>query len=458
MTNLIPRYESILASSLTGTDGATSRTYTLKYGNVASATILIYVQAGVLTDSDYTFSGGIVTFVNQVWNDQKVEFRYSTTDSTPSGSLKYATTLQLAAVLGIKNDIPSWDDATTPVKETVGVGDNSNTVFYLDHKNVIDNSFTLYYGSSESTSTTLTNVTHYNLDLSSGKITITAAGLIVLGVNSIYAEYSYVMNGMSDEYLTSVLLRAENQVEDECETHFTNGSSTNPDYPHLDEVQSTKGQRNLKYFTNEGPLIDIKTALDGDITTISTSLNVTAGDGAKLPITGKIVIGTEIISYTNISSDTLQNLTRGVDNSTIAAHTDGDEIHTTIIQISGTDEGTTPTWYVRSWNDETFADENGKIYIYDRSLISDVTGENMMLPQQDVENRFKISYYHGYDFIPADITRLTIIFAKRMLMNDTMSKSIMSGRNEFRPEIFNADETEINRIIAEYFVARISNT
>ena len=63
--------------------------------------------------------------------------------------------------------------------------------------------------------------------------------------------------------------------------------------------------------------------LDGALTNSSTS--IVLDDSASFPATGTVVIDDERIAYTSNTSgtETLGGLTRGSDNTTAAAHSDG---------------------------------------------------------------------------------------------------------------------------------------
>lgn len=366
-------------------------------------------------------------------------------------TLKYATTTQLAEILGIKNEIPSWDVGSTPSNEEVGTGDDSETIFYLDHKNILSNSYVLYHGATAATTDTLTEVTHYTLDKTTGKITLTSAGVTLVSTNKIFAEYSYISNSMTDDFLNTTLLRAEKEVNDSTNTIFNDGTVTNPTFPYiLREVHPSQFMIKPQYFTGERPLIDIVSSLPGDITDSATSILLTTGDGSKYPSSGFVYIDSEIIAYTGITTDTLTGCTRGQLDSVAAAHVTGDSVHTTIVEISNSIQGSVPVWEFLSWDNKFVANALGKIYIYEDALISNI--------DQDVANRVRISYYNGFDTIPLDITRLTLLYAKRQLMQDTISKSITAGRDEFNPEMFNADMSEINMIVNAYRQNGMGNT
>ena len=71
------------------------------------------------------------------------------------------------------------------------------------------------------------------------------------------------------------------------------------------------------------------TVLSSDINSSTTS--ITVNDASQLPSSGTnfIKIGTEEISYTGISTNTLTGVTRGVRNTTAASHTAGDTVTNT---------------------------------------------------------------------------------------------------------------------------------
>lgn len=366
-------------------------------------------------------------------------------------ALKYTTTLQLNKIVKQNARVPSRDIGGTPTKEDVGTGDNSIDTFYLAHDNIIASTYTLYYGASESAaSSTLTETTDYTLDLTTGKITLTAGGITTLGVNTIFAEYQYNSIGLTDEDIQTTLERAEQQVDSILNTTFTDGTTTNPTYPNLLENMPSQGLYDRRYRVANLPLIDISSTLDANITDSDTSLTVASGDGSKFPTSGKIVIGNEIISYTGISTDTLTGLTRGEDSSSAAAHTAADEIHTTIVEISETVDGNTPSFQTLSWGNDYYAEDNGNIYIHEDTKIDNIP--------QDIPNRVKIRHYHGYDSIPEDIVRLTLLLAKRELIQDNIGKALIEGRNEFKPEMFNVDINEINRIVDAYRINAMKST
>ncbi len=366
-------------------------------------------------------------------------------------AIKYATTLQLGEILGNVKEVPSWDigdDAQT--NEAVGTGDNSNTKFFLDQRNIVAGSYTLYANASA-----MTETTHYTLDKDTAEIILTSAGVTLLTTNALTAKYKYFGNGMSDSYLTSVLERADTKIDNEINSTFTDGTATNPSYPSKTEIQSSPGYFMDKIIVDNKPLIDVETTLDGDHTAAITTISLTSA--SIYPSSGTIIIGSEAITYTGVSTNDLTGCTRGALGTTAAVHSDEDAVHSTIFFLSNTQEGTAVTFTVQPWDTDMHATSEGLIYSFAESVFSS-SQYTERLTKQDVANRTKIIYLYGYDTIPDDITRLSLLFAKNMLMKDTISKAMIAGRDEFQPEILDSNNAEIQGIIGSYVVLPMGNT
>jgi len=360
-------------------------------------------------------------------------------------ALRYTTTLKFAEMIGVVKNIPSWDIAdATPTNEAVGTGNGVTTQFFLDQINIIADSYTLY-----ANAVAMTETTHYTIDKSTGEITLTTAGVTMLSTNNLTAKYKYFDNGMSDSYITSVLERAEKEVDKDINSIFTDGTATNPTYTLKTEYQSSEGFFRDRIITEKKPLIDVETTLDGDLAIDATTIPLT--DASGYPTSGYIIIGSEVISYTGITTNNLTTATRGALGTTAATHTDLDAVHSTILFRSDTIEGTAVSWTIQPWNTSMNATEEGLIYIFKDASPDPLT-------RQGVANRIKILYYYGYDTIPEDIIRLSLIYAKKMLAQDNIGKAFIAGRNEFRPEMLSADESEIQKIVDSYIVFPMGNT
>ncbi len=361
-------------------------------------------------------------------------------------AIKYTTTLELGKIIGIVKDVPFWDIGFIPINESVSTGDNSNTQFFLNQKNIVANSYTLY-----ADAVAMTETTDYTIDKDSGEVTLTSTGVTALGVNDLTAKYKYFDIGMSDSFLNSALTRAEIEVDKKINSIFTDGTATNPTYPLETEFQSSEGLFMDRIITFKKPLKDIETTLDGAHNDSVTTISLAAGSGGNYPISGTIIINSEAIAYTGVSTDDLTGCTRGSEGTTAAAHVDGDAVHSTILFRSNTVEGSFVVWTIQPWDISMNATAEGLIYKF-----KDIDPDP--LTRRGVANRVKILYYYGYDTIPADITRLTLLLAKRMIVQDNIGKAMIAGRNEFRPEMLNADENEIQKIISSYIVLSMGNT
>ena len=369
----------------------------------------------------------------------------------------YATTQQLADIVGIKMNVPSWETGKTPENESVGQGDDSKTIFYLNQKNILDGTYTIFYGSDKTTTTELTDVTDYVLSLDDGKITLTAGGVTTVGANSIFAKYSYTKNAMSDSYLTEVLNRSEVKVDQRTNATFTDGTVNNPSYPLETEIQPSPGYFRNQIIVEEKPLIDIVSTVDGALDDSQVTIDLAAGTGANFPSTGSIIIDTEVVTYTGITTDQLTGVTRGVMGTTAATHLDAADVHSTILFLSNTQQGVERVYTVQPWGTGMHATENGLFYSYNQSVFQEAQYSDR-LSEQDVADRVKLVYYYGYDTIPYDITRLTLIFAKEMLLKDSIGSSLIEGRDEFRPVMTDTDRGESESIINSYIVIPMGNT
>lgn len=369
----------------------------------------------------------------------------------------YATVGQFAQVIGIKIDVPSWQPGTTPSNEEVGTGNNTILIFYLDQKNILDGTYTLFYGADSTTTVELIDTTDYSIESDTGKITLTSAGKTKLNTAKIFAKYSYTKNAMSNSYLTEVLNRAEVKVDNETNTTFTNGTVTNPSYPSETEIQSSPGYFRQQIIAEEKPLIDIETTLDGDLAIDAVTIPVATGTGSTYPEAGSIIIDSEVITYTGISTDNLTGCVRGTMETTAATHDDLAPIHSTILFLSNTQQGNDRVYTVQPWNTQMHATETGLFYSYNQSVFNESQFPNR-LSKQDVADRVKLIYYHGYTTIPDDITRLTLIFAKEMLVKDSIGSSLIAGRDEFSPGMMTSDKGEIESIINSYIVIPMGNT
>jgi len=365
-----------------------------------------------------------------------------------AATLKYATTSQLAQTLKIKREVPMWDVGSTPTYEELGTGTGSIQTFYTDQRNIVAGTYTFYYGATSSSVTALTETTHYTLDKTKGKFVMTTAGATLISTNKVWGEYAYCFVDISDDYISTVLFRAEVEVDNVLNATFTDGTASYPAYSSRTEYQYSRTRYTGIYFSDRRPLKDVSSDLAADLTAVASSLTLTTGEGVKFPSIGTVIIEEEIITYTGATANTLTGLTRGVGDSTGAAHVSGKEIHTTVVELSDQPQGVATTWSQLEHGTDVDVDAStGRILIYNNPTSDIAYAENIYNDYVGIAKRFKLTYLYGFDTIPLDITRLTILFAKRMLVADTITSSLFQGRNEFTPEMQDADLVEINQII-----------
>lgn len=154
--------------------------------------------------------------------------------------MAYTTTLLVARECGLSNYV---------VNEAVGTGDNSNKAFELDNANVLDTSYALYFFDSDNAKTTLTDTTHYSLDLATGKISLTASGVTALGTNALLASYSHLADTdpqITESMITSYFEGVDRLIDLKTGRHWQSAASY---------VEYFDGQRANFYPRSEGEFV-----------------------------------------------------------------------------------------------------------------------------------------------------------------------------------------------------------
>jgi len=373
----------------------------------------------------------------------------STGETTVTGY--YVSTLQFNQFLDMATRVPDWNPASSPSYENVGTGDDSTSVFYLDQRNVISGSLTLYYGASASSVTALTETTHYSIDLDTGKITLTATGITLISTNNIYAEYQYNSNGLKDSVLRNFLDRAQVEIDSKLNTHFANDNDSTPDYKWVNqELHRGKGCYRRDYYTLKYPVVEVTTNLDGAIVTTTTTITVNSTSG--FATTSTLTIGTEQISYVGKTDTTFTNCTRGANSSTAATHSDDAEVVWMVVEKSLSDEGSTPSWDTLQ-KDTGYAmqPKSGQFHLLTVGIGNTASTTNLVnLPIKNVPNRVRISYPYGYSEIPEDIQRVNLMMAARDLIHRTVSRAMIEGKNEFNPSLVDVDKDYIEETLTRY--------
>lgn len=100
------------------------------------------------------------------------------------------------------------------VDEVVGVGDNAETDFDVDNDKIISGSFTISHApASSNVFVALTDVTDFSLDLTSGRIILTASGVTAVGTDTIYATYYFATEQITDDMITAYIASADIEID-----------------------------------------------------------------------------------------------------------------------------------------------------------------------------------------------------------------------------------------------------
>src|SRR3990167_825684 len=225
MANLLPNTLNLTGTDLTGSDATANRTYTINDSDILSAGLGIVVNQSSLMSGDFSFASPIITFLNIIDNVDNIRITYFTQASGSGGSLSYSSTQSLTSFMGLLGTVPNRD---AKEKEKMGVGDGSTTDYWFANLGVLDDTYTIYYGSAETTTTTLTETTHYTIDLDSCKISLTASGKTLANGSNIYGVYKKNNAGILDSDMVLALQAAENRVKRDTELIFADYTVANP--------------------------------------------------------------------------------------------------------------------------------------------------------------------------------------------------------------------------------------
>lgn len=361
-------------------------------------------------------------------------------------TLKYVTELELNQFINMDASTKDRNVGSDPVQETVGTGDGTTTTYYLDHQFIINDTDELYAGT-----TLLVRDTDYAITNDTGKVVLTSSGTTKLGSGTLYADYNYNSVGIKDIVINLAIAASEDTIESETNSTFVDGTGSTPGYGLVtDEYKPGKGVYNKYYFTNYQPVVDINTTLTGTVSHTGTILGVSSTDG--FPKSGVVVIETEQISYSNKTGTTLIVTERGYNSTSAGTHTGSTGVYSTVVEVSFSDEGTEPSWNTLIRNTDYDLDtESGRVYIYDqRWTTSAMAYYNRIKPIADVPHRLRVRYLYGYDSVPDEIKRATLMLAARQLRMQTMSKALIDGRNEFKPATIDVDLAWVQETLNDY--------
>lgn len=378
---------------------------------------------------------------------------YSTVSSTSSTATAYATTIQLARFLGALRSIPDIDPAgSSRAREVIGVGDNSNLLFYTDYGRILASSYNFYYGATESAalSNPLTETTHFTLDKDTGAITLTSAGKTAIGTNNIYGDYYFCAEPeMTNTMLQDVINRAAADIDKTTNNHFAVGTDTTPDYNIIsDEIHDGKSNVNFNYFTRNYPLAPLSTQLNGVSTASASTLTVDSTAG--FPSSGVIGIEANKITYTGKTGTTFTGCSGSSD-----AHADNSFVYPYVMEVSVSDPGSSPTWTILTPGQDYGVNfKSGRFQL--QSGQAPNSGTLNSYPPYNIAGRVRLNYVWGTDSIPLDIVRLTLMMAAKELIYGNMSKGSIRATTNFQEIQNNIDSVWIDKTISQHLNNRSS--
>jgi len=451
MVKYVPKLERsgvdfTISTDFTGSNGASGRTYTLQNSNSVIEGLTVVASGATLVPGDgISFSDGVITFTNAVFDSFTITINYFVESITSSGTdTDYATTLQLVKYMNAVGD--TIDNGANNFLEEVGTGNNSQKIFLLDHKGVVSGTYSVYYGASAeaSLSNELTETTHYTLDKDSGKLVLTSAGVTLVGTNNLYADYKYNVFELPESELQNALNRAAVEVDSITSTHFADVTEATPDWVKVsNETHKGRGAYNRVYFVDERPIPDVSTTLSSDEAVGSTTLNVVSTSG--FPSNGTLSIGGEKVAYSEKSSNTFTCT------ALTSTHSSGDEVLPYCFEGSSTYEGSSPTWTVLEKNKDYEIDfKTGRVYFATSDFnITDAQAWELN-PPLNVPKRFRASYISGFSEIPSDVTKATLMLASNDLMHGAVRSATVRGLDDFRPNLVDVDKDHVKSLLKEY--------
>ena len=364
-----------------------------------------------------------------------------------------STVLSLCRYLGLIKTIPNKDTTT---RENIGTGDGSETIFWLDNLGVIENTYAFSYGSSEASLTTLTETTHYTLDLETSKLTLTGTGVTAVGTDNIYGEYKYNSQEFTNQEFLDALNAAETKILKRTEMTFADSSTTDPAYRKI-ITEPIKGHYNPydKVFDlNWGPTVRFVGTVNGAYTT--GGVTITLNDGGGLPTAGTLYIGGNKVAYSGRSTN---NITVP---STTPSIADAAIVRGEVIEISMEPEGSATNYVVLDPDTEYEIDyAQGRIKILSNAYLGEITGSDRIYPSNYL---LQVTYFHAWHekgadpTIPDEIEYVTNMIASRRLMGSIVAKAHNTGLNDFNPALVNVDEDAISEILDHYTLLNVGTS
>jgi len=353
--------------------------------------------------------------------------------------------------MNILKTIPNKDSTT---KELVGTGNGVQTTFWLDYLGVIESTYTLYYGSAETTTTTLTETTHYTIDLDNSKIVLTTDGVALVATNNIYAVYKYNTLELLNADMLEALNAAENKLLRDTEQTFT--STTLLGYRKVlnEPIKGHYDPYGKVYDLFYSPIIKLQTTTNGAYTTGGTSLTLT--DGTLFPTSGTIYIGGNKVAYTSKMGHIL---TVPATTPSIAT---GATVRGEVVELSIEPEGQSQSYTVLTPDIDYEIDYNqGRFKILANAYWGEIQSGDKLYPSNYLIRASYMQAWHEPDkdaTIPDEIEWVVNAIAARKLMGAVVAKAHTAGLNDFNPSLIEVDKEAIQEVIDEYKPLNVSTS
>jgi len=353
-----------------------------------------------------------------------------------------STPESLTKHMGLLCTVPNKD---TTSRETVGTGDGTETIFWLDKVGVLVDTYTISYGAAY---TALTDVTDYALDLDTSKITLTTTGVAKVGTSVIYAAYSFNIAELLNSEIIKALNSAEDKVVQVTEQYFANSADTDPAYRKIinESIKGHYNPYNKVYDLIFNPVICIDTTTNGAFTLTDTTLTLT--DGTGLPNAGTIYVDGNKVTYTARSTHdlTVPATTPSID--------DGATVRGEVIELSTKPEGASPSYTVLTPNTEYEIDYmQGRVKILAKAYFGEIRSEDRLYPSNYL---IRVSYMnawrkYGEDAtIPDEIEEVVNMIASKKFVQRIIRKNNVLQNNDYDPVSLNSGDAEINRVLEYY--------
>lgn len=354
--------------------------------------------------------------------------------------VQYATTSQVLDYLGLVINRESDNDNTL---ETV---DNSGTlvsgsVVFLDKSNIISGTLLLYHGADINNLTLLTETTHYTIDLTKGKITITSDGATAIGTDSLFADYNY-NDSFSDAKISDLIDRAQQHI-DESLNQTWNGVTL------VDEEEySGKGYSRRLYRPKKLLPVVIMPKLTSALDSSQTDVSVDSTSG--LEAGEYLTIESEVMLIVSVDDSTSLTVTRGQKSTSGAAHADGKQLINYVVEISNSPVGFSPSFTTLNYQGDFDVDsDTGSVQLqHVNAEGADIVGTSVF-PSHQVFNRMRLSYKYGSATVPDDIEELTILLVAKKLFNSQVLNALSRGTNGFETGSISDINSDIDKIMNE---------